>query len=213
MNHRPDDYPGPPNEGDFEPSQPGFVIPQAVPDVNLEDIALPQDFSLFGAVNTQDPAPRVGKPSKQAFFSPHPDQLLWQRVAVVEDESDGKAPYVLTREMTTRVPEGDWTAKILVPCITRNGTIFLWSIRCPDPDGKIDSWNQSALSIALSMGNSWLRIAANREAQGYRMCEPVTSFPPPEWPGNMKEIIQKALKSIVIDKLDHPLLKRLRGEA
>ena len=46
------------------------------------------------------------------------------------------------------------------------GEIYLWPIRLPDADGKLDDWNQSALDYARQTG-IWQRVAANMHIGEY----------------------------------------------
>jgi hypothetical protein len=47
----------------------------------------------------------------------------------------------------------------------------------------------------------------------YEVYEAVGAIPDPEWPEvTMDEIVRIAVRGRVIDTLDHPVLKKLRGE-
>ena len=48
----------------------------------------------------------------------------------------------------------------------------------------------------------------------YELFEATGNFPEPEWPEvEFSEILRVAFRERYIDSIDHPLVKRLRGEA
>jgi len=189
--------------------QPEVSLPSTT-ELDLASLALPQNFADLAMVKTESIRIPLSKPGRQMWFSPHPDQKLWMTVAILKDETDSEN-YVLTENVRNLV-QNDWMAKTLVPCITKQGTLMLWPIRMPGADGKLDSWNQSAMQIAMNYGDRWIRVGSNRESGSYEATTPVAEFDVPKWPEDMTEVFRKALKSAMIDSLDHPILKRLRGE-
>ncbi|MCP5428627.1 MAG: hypothetical protein H6966_10220 [Chromatiaceae bacterium] len=190
----------------------GIVAPQQTGGgLDLASLALPQNFAELLAVNTEVTSVPVRKPGKQMWFAPHLDKKTWMNMAILKDETDGEN-YILAPNVRSSVPD-DWSAKVLVPCITKQGTLMLWPIRLPGSDGKLDSWNQSALQIAMNYGGRWIRVSSNRESGAYEAVTPITEYEPPVWPDDMPGLFQKALNGVVIDSIDHPILKRLRGES
>lgn len=179
-------------------------------EIDLAALALPQNFAAMAPVKQAVMAVPIRKPGKQVWFSPHPDSAVRVCVAVLEDEMDREV-YVVASPLHDQL-EGEWVAKVLVPCVTTQGGPLLWPIRLPDRDGKLDPWNTSALAIADQFAGRWLRLKSNRALGHYDAIAPVSVIPAPEWPTDMAEITRLALKGRVIDSLDHPMLKKLRGE-
>lgn len=178
--------------------------------IDLAALALPQDFAAMATVKSAVVSVPIRRPGKQIWFSPHPDPDARVCVAVIEDEQDREA-YVVAGSLRDQL-DGEWVGKVLVPCITKQGGYLLWPIRLPDQDGKLDDWNTSALAIADRFGGRWLRLRSNRELGHYDAVEPVSVMPAPEWPADIDGIVRLALKGRVIESMDHPLLKKLRGE-
>jgi len=193
------------------------IVGQAMPAImaastfDLNDIALPQNFAALADVKTEAAAPAIRKPGKQTWFAPHPEQKYWRSFLVLNDEEDRGSTYVISPTLKD-VLGGEWVAKILVPCQTRQGSIFFWPIKLPDADGKLDPWNRSALGIATSSPNEWIRVKSNMEAGAYEASKPVTPPAAPTWGDGIDGHYQKALAAVFIDSLTHPILKRLRGE-
>ena len=105
------------------------------------------------------------------------------------------------------------SAQALFTAINRQGNVFLWSVRLPGPDGKIDSWSKSAMEAANMAMNGWVRMASNIPLGAYDVWETTAPLPEPKWPDvPFKELLRIAFKDHYIDTLDHPVLKRLRGE-
>ena len=50
----------------------------------------------------------------------------------------------------------------LIPAAIDTGRIFLWPVRLPDADGRLDSWNDSAMRLARCASTSLAGLAASR---------------------------------------------------
>jgi hypothetical protein len=103
---------------------------------------------------------------------------------------------------------------LLVPAINRQGVLFLWPIRLPGADGKVDDWSRSAMDAANEAMSHWVRVTANMVLQAYEIAVASGRFAELEWPEiTFQEIIKIAFRDKMIDDWDHPVLRRLRGEA
>ncbi len=49
--------------------------------------------------------------------------------------------------------------------------MFLWPIRLPGPDGKLDDWNMSGVEAAKRASGRWLRMASNMSLGAYEIYE------------------------------------------
>ena len=60
----------------------------------------------------------------------------------------------------------------------------------------------------------WVRVQSNRSLGAYEIYEAAAPWGDPEWPDvQFKDLLKIAFKDRLIDTADHPVLKRLRGEA
>ncbi len=108
---------------------------------------------------------------------------------------------------------GEVSPRLIVTAVSRQGTVFLWPLRLPGPDGRIDGWSRSAMEAANIAGKSWVRIASNMDLGAYDASQASSSIPDPVWPDiGFQGLINIAFKDKYIDTLDHPVLRRLRGE-
>jgi hypothetical protein len=187
----------------------GISAPTA--DIDLDAIAIGQDFQNLVVVKTEPAVARIAKPEKQIWFSPCPEQEFLKSFYTLQDNSDRNNHYILHPKLAGDL-EGEYTKKLLVPCITRQGVVSFWPIKLPDEDGKIDRWNGSALEIATSNGGTWCRLKSDHSNQCYQVSTPGNTWVPPTWPDDLNNQLKKAVAKVFIDTMDHPLIKRLRGE-
>jgi hypothetical protein len=109
--------------------------------------------------------------------------------------------------------EATFSPRLLLTAVNRLGVPFIWPIRLPGPDGKIDDWNASALEAAKRAEANWVRVTANVPLGAYEVWEATSDLPGPVWPEqSFGEMLKIAFKGRQIASPDHPALKKLRGE-
>jgi hypothetical protein len=119
---------------------------------------------------------------------------------------------LVAQELWPELP-GEIIAKVLFTTITRQGVLTLWPVRLPGEDGRHDEWNRSALEAAEMAQERWIRVVANMSLGANEVYEAVGSLPEPEWPEvGFQEILRIAFKDHFINSLDHPVVRRLRGD-
>jgi hypothetical protein len=90
--------------------------------------------------------------------------------------------------------------------------LFLWPVRLP-VEGRHDEWNRSALDAADTATKRWVRLVANMQLGAYDVHTAEGTLDDPEWPDiSFKRVLEVAFKDRFIETLDHPVLRRLRGE-
>src|SRR5262249_15965492 len=100
----------------------------------------------------------------------------------------------------------------LFTAITRTGVLFMWPVRVPAADGRVNNWHQSAATAAQHAMRRWIRIRANMSLGGYEIFEAESSIPKPIWPEMPFDAIYRiAFRNRLINSPDHPVIKRLRG--
>ena len=153
----------------------------------------------------------VRKPHRQEFIRTHPSDDMWLEAALLEFRED-RITHIVDPALAPYLP-GEAVAKVLVTAITSHGSLFLWPIRLPDEQGRLDEWNTVALEAAVRAKSKWIRVMANMPAGTYDVLEAAGQFPEPNWPEfDLQKILSIAFKDRFIDNIDHPVLKRLRGE-
>jgi hypothetical protein len=152
------------------------------------------------------------KPPKQEFIRVHPELELTVGAIELKDESDGGF-YIVTPSMMAALGE-EAKSYCLRPYINRAGTLRLWPIRLPDPDGRVNEWHRSAAIAASFAMKRWVRITANRNLGGYEVFEAAHQPPAPEWPElSLADMLRLAFRSQgrVIEDAEHPVVKQLLG--
>jgi hypothetical protein len=180
---------------------------------DLESLRLPQDFASAVGVKRLITTVPVRKPAKEWFVRTHGDPAYRLQTGVVELKEDREA-YLVSRPLWTELAsEATFSPRLLVTSITRQGVLFLWPIRLPGADGKIDGWSQSALDAADEAKSRWVRVTANMHLGAYDVAVASGQVAEPVWPDlSFQQIIRIAFRDRMIDDWDHPVLRRLRGE-
>jgi hypothetical protein len=174
----------------------------------LAQLRVSQDFaSKLGAKKVITTVP-IRNPKRNEFVRVHPTMEPMLVYTLVDEQET----YVVTANIASSCP-GETVPKLLVPTISRQGTLFLWPLRIPGDDGRIYSWHASAREAATRAVHVWLRVQANMALGAYEVYEAIGAIPDPDWPAlTMDAVVRIAVKGRVIDTLDHPVLRKLRGE-
>lgn len=179
--------------------------------MDLEEFRLSQDFESLVGIKRETLIVPVRKPDRQSWFQIHSGEDWRMTVALIEIKED-RQNYLVSPKL---YPEliGECTAKCLFTCQTRQKIIFLWPVGMPGPDGRVNLWTQSALQIVNEYAGRWIRVIANTGLGAYEPYITETPFDPPVWPPEgFKSLLQKAFRGKIIDTLEHPIIKMLRGQ-
>lgn len=155
----------------------------------------------------------VRKPDKSWFVRTHPNDDYRINTAVIELKED-RETYLVARPLWSELAtESTFSPRALFTAITRQGVPFIWPCRMPGPDGKIDEWSRSSLEAAELARRGWVRVQSNMSLGAYEVHEAKGDLPAPDWPTTpFGELLKVAFKGKLIDALDHPVLRKLRGE-
>ena len=189
------------------------TVPPAPDPFDPERLRLSQNFAeSLGVKKTLITVP-VRKPSKEHWVRVHPDESYRIQTAVLELKED-RETYLVTPELWPELStETTFSPRALFTAINRQGVVFLWPVRLPGPDGKNNEWNRSALEAAQMATDRWARVVSNMSLGAYEVFEATGNIPEPIWPEqSFQELLQIAFKDHYIDDINHPVLRRLRGE-
>lgn len=184
---------------------------EALDPFDLASLRLDQNYSDGVAVRKLITMIRVGKPQKQHFVRVNPDPGYRISPVAVIDLKDDRESYLVSPTLAAELA-GEFISVALFTGITRAGTLFLWPVPLPAPDGKHNPWHRSALIAVEKAEHRWVRIVANMEAGGYDVSEAAANIGDPEWPDMpFKEMVRIAFQGRIVDRPDHPLILKLRG--
>jgi hypothetical protein len=184
--------------------------PQALDPFDLSNLRLSQSFIETARVKKLCTTVPVRKPNPQDWVRVHPGSEYRDNFAVIELK-DEREEYVVA---TPLIPEliGELVNKTLYTTINRQGVLFLWPVRLPDPDGRQLDWHRSAREAAETAMKRWVRFKANKSLGAYDIFETEVCHSDPVWPElSFQEIIRIAFRDRLITSMDHPVIKRLRG--
>jgi len=176
-------------------------------------LRLTQDFaSSLGVKKTLLTVP-VRKPAKEWFVRTHPDEEYRLQTAVLELKEDHETYLIEPSLLPELADEPTVSPRALFTAVSRQGAVFLWPVRLPGIDGKIDDWSRSALEAAQMAADGWVRVAANMHVGAYDVYTAPATLSDPVWPDTtFGKLLEVAFKDKFISSLDHPVLQRLRGE-
>jgi hypothetical protein len=179
---------------------------------DLENLRLSQSFAETAGVKKLLKTVPVHKPSAQDFVRVHPSPDFRMSAPIVELKDD-REEYIVAKDLVSELV-GEFVSKILFTAINRQGVTFLWPVRLPDPDGKDFEWWRSMREAADLATAQWVRVKANKHLGAYEMFVAESTMSEPVWPeASFQDLVKLAFRDRLITKLDHPVIKRLRGLA
>lgn len=180
---------------------------------DLARLRMSQDFAgSLGVAKLLLSVP-IRKPEKTWWVrtNPKPDYSVQTCILELKEERE---IYLVDRDLWDELgAESTVGQRLLVTAINRQGGLFIWPVRLPGTDGKIDEWNRSAKEAADMASERWVRVSANMSLGAYDVFTTQAQLPDPVWPTiPFPELLRIAFRDRLIDSLDHPVLRRLRGE-
>lgn len=174
-------------------------------------LRLDQNFSETAGVKKLLTTVPVRKPNKQDFVRVHPDPVYRLTPAAIIELKEDREVYLVTPAMALELP-GEFTTATLFTTVNRQGVLHLWPVKLPGPDGKHNAWHSSAAEAAEIAIKKWVRVGSNMSLGAYEVAEATGDLPDPVWPDlPFPEILKIAFRDHIINRPDHPLVKRLRG--
>jgi hypothetical protein len=177
---------------------------------DLANLRLDQSFVESAGVKKLLTTVPVRKPNQQDFVRVHPGPEYRAALAVIELKDD-REMYLVPPLIARDLP-GEFAMTTIYTTINRQGVIFLWPVRLPTPDGRVNEWNRSAAEAAELAMRGWIRVKANHGLGAYELFAAASSIPDPEWPElPFQELLRIGFRDRLVNGLDHAVVKRLRG--
>lgn len=187
------------------------TIPDPFDPANLR---ISQDFETQLGVKKALITVPVRKPAKEWFCRVHPSleyQLDTFAINLKEDQEFYLADPKLRTTLVGEPTYGPWS---FVTSVNRQGVLFLWPLRLPGTDGKLDPWSASAIEAVKLARKKWCRVTANMSLGAYEVTTSIIDDPAPQFPDiPFRDLLKIAFKDRFIDSPDHLVLRKLRGEA
>lgn len=177
---------------------------------DLANLRLDQSFVETAGVKKLLTTVPTRKPNPQDFVRVHPSPEYRGSFAVIELKDDREI-YLVSPAIARELP-GEFVMVTLYTTINRQGVTHLWPVRLPSSDGRVLEWHRSAADAADLATRKWVRVKANISLGAYEIIEASTTADP-EWPDvTFQELVKIAFRDRLVDRLDHPVIKRLRGD-
>jgi len=180
---------------------------------DLQSLRLTQDFIGTAGVKKLLTTVPARKPGRQEFVRVHPDPAYRAELRAIVLKDDGD--YYIVRPELHEELANEMVFATFYTAITRQGVLFLWPVRLQLPDDKPLAWWTSAREAAEMAMVKWIRLAANKHLGAYEISEAQGLVAEPEWPEQtFQQLLEIAFRNGgLIDRIDHPVVKRLRGLA
>src|SRR5262249_23480563 len=156
----------------------GTVAKAAAADDPFSDLSrlrLSQDFTTSVGVKKKLLTVPVRKPAKEWFVRTKAELRI--ETCVLELKEDRETYIVLQPLWPELASEATFGPRALFGAMTRQNVFFVWPVRLPGPDGKIDDWNRSALEAATMAESRWVRVASNMALGAYDVFQATADWP------------------------------------
>jgi hypothetical protein len=155
----------------------------------------------------------VRKPSKGAFCRVHPSEAYRLATAVLDPDDGSREIYLVAPQLRAALAEEPTLKPVLLAtALDRQGVLFLWPAGLPKGDRDCDAWSSMREAINLA-AQRWVRVAWKDGLGAYEVSYATGELAEPEWPDlAFSDILRIAFKERLITSLDHPVLRKLRGE-
>ena len=177
---------------------------------DLAKLRLDQSFAETVGVKKLLTTVPVRKPNKYEYIRVHAGENFRMDAALIEFRED-RETYLVPPHIARELP-GECVFATIYTAINRQGVVFFWPVRLPTSDGRVIEWHHSARQGAALAMQLWIRVKPNMSLGAYELYEAEAAIPGPEWPDlPFKELVRIGFKDRLVDRLDHAVIKRLRG--
>jgi hypothetical protein len=174
------------------------------------NLRLDQSFVETAGVKKLLTTVPVRRPNRQDFIRVHADPAYRMPCALIELKEE-RETYLLTPAISRELP-GEFFIANIHTTINRQGVVSLWPVKTPGSDGKQSDWIRSAAEGAAMAVTRWIRLTPNMSLGAYEITVAESAIADPEWPEQpFRDSLKIGFGDRLIDRLDHPLIARLRG--
>jgi hypothetical protein len=152
----------------------------------------------------------VRRPKRDEYFRTCPDPAMSLVTLVWVDDLENETYLVLPDARAVMADSGKVVNLTL--CQSRQRVNFLWPLSVDVKQGGGRGWGESARAAALLARRKWIKIRGDRAAGAYSVYEAADQGGDPEWPSlDLSALLKLGFQDRLIDKPDHPAVRRLQG--
>ena len=175
-----------------------------------ENLRLSQSFNETAGVKKLLTTVPVRKPGPQDFVRVHPKPEYRENFPIIELK-DEREEYIVTAAVVSELA-GEFVTKTLYTAINKQSVLFFWPVRLAGTDGKDMNWWRSGREAAVLAVDKWVRVKPNMSLGAFDIFQAESVMSEPEWPElGFWDLIKIAFRDHLVDRIDHPVIKRLRG--
>jgi hypothetical protein len=148
------------------------------------------------------------------FVRIHPSDKYQFSPWVIDLKSEQETYLVQPPLYPALIGESTFKRKHIHLAVTKQSAHFLWAVRCPpDDDQPPDKWMKTPLEALRLAKNEWTRIYWDASTRQHRLGRSEDPQEPDWWVTKytFPELLKIAFKDYIIDSLDHPVIRRLKG--
>jgi hypothetical protein len=181
-----------------------------------ENLRLDQSYAETAGVQRLLTTIPIKRPGRHTFFRTRPGPE-WRDSFPIIELKDEQEEYLVARPMQAELSTESVIKQVRLG-VTRQGNLFFLPLRFPGPDGRDMGWWSSLREHADRAETTWVRVVSNREIGAYDVLVARDTLPDPNWEEvtqglSFYELLKIAFKKYLIETVDHPVVKRLRGIA
>jgi hypothetical protein len=198
-------------------AQPAKVVAGVGDEIDLAAITIRSNHIAKGATRQILNEVPVGRPGNSDWVWVFYDPAYRLECAVYEPKSTTSTSKGRTHLVTPAVVEkmkferGIRNVEIFT-FVDRHGNLGLWPVGFPNEERE-NAWIDSARDAAINHAGKWINIRSDLTANRYLLSEPISPLPAPAAPAlPLSKLLAIAFKGRVIDSVDHPLMRELRGD-
>lgn len=176
------------------------------------NLAITQNFTELTETKRLLTSVRVGKPNREAWFRASTNPEHWIVGTVLELKGVSEETFWVTHSLRDEL-SGEPCVKLvrLILCVDRAGNPFFLKAAHTDPHGRSQPWAESLLEAATAAKTMWVRVVWSQTTRCYEVSTAAIQAEP-KWPTeSIHELLRIAFRGRVIDTLDHPVIRQLRG--
>jgi len=182
-----------------------------IDEYDVESLRLDQNFDEIVGARPVLATVAVRKPGPQEWFRVHPDSS-WRLQTTLLQLKEDRENYLVSPDLRAQLWD-EIIPIVLYTAVSRQGEPFLWPVRLPKTDGKTDRFIETDLTAAKVAETQWVRRYWVPEIKSHKILAAKNLVDDPVWPEvGFKELLKIAFKERFIKDLNHPVLKKLRGE-
>jgi hypothetical protein len=151
----------------------------------------------------------VRKPSRHEFFRVHPDPKMSLTTAVFVDKQERETFFVAPAMRGALI--GETKPVLLTTAVTTQGVVLIFPVNLPI-DGRTNPWYETAREAVELAKTDWIRMVPDMRLGAYRIYEAEGELPKPVFPEeSFDRLLEIGFRDRIIDRMDHPVVRRLRG--